>query len=283
MCSIRSLCHAKEFQAKKKGKSEHFILISQNRNNGSMCKEECVSRWLSRSAAGAFVMGLCIGIVAFQLIKWEPIGPQCDTCLEQWPDTYGEHDNLTWPFQCGLHKTYYSTDMKTVDASATQIIGLIQLGVMAVGFVVCVLNLPPLCTAYCEKKGNQCCRRFCGFISCFATLAGFVCGVACVVLPIIAESSVKQICQPLQASVKLAVAYEPGDECSKDCFDVPVSFLNQFCGLPAKFMIITIIGLSVMLFTAMSFILNALGCCSCCLKKREKENAKVVPGDMNDY
>lgn len=248
-----------------------------------MCREACVSTWLKRSATGAFVMGLAIAIAALAVITWKPISPLCDTCVENWPKTYPDYvngQNVTWPSQCGLEITYYNTDMKDVDATATQVVGLIQLGVMAVGFVVCILNLPPLITAWAEKNDHQCCRRCCGLISCFATLAGFACGVACVVIPIIAESSIKQICTPLQVSVQAAILFDLGDACIKQCIAVPIAFLDQFCDLPKKILVVTVIGFFVVLFTAMSFILNALGCCSCCLKKREKDqDVRIVPAE----
>jgi hypothetical protein len=225
---------------------------------------------LKNSSIATVLSGFMIAICALTVVVWKSIKPQAKKCIDNWPN------NMTT--QCTLEESMYTDDMPQLDELATQAVQLIQIGVMAVGFAVALLFLPPWCAA-CGKKNHQRCQEnCCGFIACFSTAAGFAAGVACVVIPYVAkymlDTEVCNVMLPMMEEAKalseeLDIAY-----CTPHCMAAIAAFIESLCGMGGKFMTLAGVGFITAVCAIFTFFVN---CISCCVSS--KENAKTRPAD----
>ena len=237
---------------------------------------------LKYSSIATVLSGLLIAICALTVVVWTRITPKAEKCIETWPaDTTTVkgvkiRHNITK--QCSFHQSMYADQIPELDDLANEVVQLIQLGVMAVGFGVAVLFLPPWCTACGKKTHNRCQENCCGCISCFSTALGFVAGAACVIIPYIAKTMLdQQICDkwlPIMTEAKVLAKNNDNMAwlCTAECMAAITAFIESLCGMGEKFMTLAGVAFITCIAATFTFFVN---CISCCVSSKAK--AEVEP------
>ena len=232
---------------------------------------------LKYSSIATVLSGFLIAICALTVVVWTRITPKAEKCIETWPaDTttskgFKIRHNITT--QCSFQQSMYTDQIPELDDLANEVVQLIQLGVMAVGFGVAVLFLPPWCTACGKKTHNRCQENCCGCISCFSTALGFAAGAACVIIPYIAKTMLdQQICDKWLPIMTEATVNINNAWCTKECMAAITAFIESLCGMGEKFMTLAGVAFITCIAATFTFFVN---CISCCVSSKAK--AEVEP------
>jgi len=228
---------------------------------------------LKYSSIATVLSGFLIAICALTVIVWTRITPKAEKCIETWPaDTTTVkgvkiRHNITT--QCSFDQSMYTDQIPELDDLANEVVQLIRLGVMAVGFGVAVLFLPAWCTACGKKTHNRCQENCCGCISCFSTALGFAAGAACVIIPYIAKTMLdQQICDKWLPIMTEATVNINNAWCTKECLAAITAFIESLCGMGEKFMTLAGVAFITCIAATFTFFVN---CISCCVSSAEVE------------